>query len=431
MSASATGRKYSRRDPPDFDAVLNRNVTIREAWREYASRVSRPYTYETFRWSYRQWYSTRKRNAKAPPQAERPTVDPSTADFVTSERVWHRRSIPKPEVLALRIGASLRVRNGALEISEILPRHLSSEGRLQITVLSPREVRKGCQTHTARMPKAIILPEHGWSLTAEAVKFCLGHNMALVSVSNRTSQGEKGLITVLAGDPIADPKLVRTQVNAHSVSIARAIVRRKIEVSAHVLGRGSKPVSEYLEPLSKAKTLEQVMICESDAATSYWAARQCDILTVSSRWPVEWDRFVVRNSTIGKRGPMHADHPVNALLNWSYAVAAGRLSAELFARGACLSVGFLHVDRPGRYSLAYDTLELLRPVIDDKVFTFVTKTRFRMGDFLVAPSGRLRGEVRVSPALLKVFAPATYLPQSDVANAATWMVETIVANSEK
>ena len=46
------------------------------------------------------------------------------------------------------------------------------------------------------MPKAIILPEHGWRITAEAVKFCLGHKIALVSVSNRTSQGEKGLMTV-------------------------------------------------------------------------------------------------------------------------------------------------------------------------------------------------------------------------------------------
>jgi hypothetical protein len=48
---------------------------------------------------------------------------------------------------------------------------------------------------------------------------------------------------------------------------------------------------------------------------------------------------------------------------------------------------------------------LLRPPIDEKVFEFVAKTRFRMGDFLVAPSGRLKGEVRVSQELLKVNRP--------------------------
>lgn len=335
--------------------------------------------------------------------------------------------MPKPEVLALRIGAFLQVRNGALEITEILPRHLSPEGAPQITVLSPREVRKGSQTHTTRMPKAIILPEHGWSLTAEAVKFCLGHKVSLVGVSNRTSQGEKGLMTVLAGDPIADAKLVRAQVNANPAAVARDIVRIKIEACAAVRALSRDQANGILNMLGQAKTLDQVMMCESKAAGVYWANRQCNVLTVSTRWPVEWDEFVVRNSTIGKRGPMHADHPVNALLNWSYAVVAGRLSAELFARGACLSIGFLHVDRAGRYSLAYDALELLRPLIDDKVFGFVAKTRFRMGDFLVAPSGRLKGEVRVSPGLLKVFAPATFLPNDEISRAADWMMEAITA----
>ncbi len=323
----------------------------------------------------------------------------------------------------------MHVRNGALEISETLPRHLAPDEAPQVTILSRREVRKGSVTHTARMPKAIILPEHGWRITAEALKFCLGHKVALISVSNRTSQGEKGLMSVLAGDPIADAKLVRAQAVADPIRIARAIVIGKIESSVMVGGMTAQQAGKYLRSLNQANNLNQIMICESDAALAYWANRQCDIRTVSSRWPVEWDRFVVRSSTIGKRGPQHADHPVNALLNWSYAVIAGRLSAELFARGACLSIGFLHVDRPGRYSLAYDAVELLRPLVDEKVFAFVAKTKFRMGDFLVAPSGKLKGEVRVSPALLKVFAPATYLPQSDVANAATYMVDTIVANS--
>lgn len=185
--------------------------------------------------------------------------------------------------------------------------------------------------------------------TAEAVKFCLGHKVALMSVSNRTSQGEKGLMTVLAGDPIADAKLVRRQAVADPVRVARAIVRRKMEKSVMVGGMTTQQARKCLGSLDQAKSLNQIMICESDAALTYWANRQCGIRTVSSRWPVEWDRFVVRSSTIGKRGPQHADHPVNALLNWSYAVVAGRLSAELFARGACLSIGFLYVDRPGDF----------------------------------------------------------------------------------
>ena len=50
-----------------------------------------------------------------------------------------------------------------------------------------------------------------------------------------------------------------------------------------------------------------------------------------------------------------------------------------------------------------------------------------MGDFLVAPSGKLKGEVRVSQELLKVFAPATFLPNDEISKAADWMVETILS----
>ena len=81
-------------------------------------------------------------------------------------------------------------------------------------------------------------------------------------------------------------------------------------------------------------------------------------------------------------------------------------------------VGRLHADKPGRYSLAYDSLELLRPLIDEKVFAFVGKTRFRMGDFLVAPSGRYKGEVRCAQELLKDFAPATFVPKTRFSRAA-------------
>ena len=42
----------------------------------------------------------------------------------------------------------------------------------------------------------------------------------------------------------------------------------------------------------------------------------------------------LRKSWIGSDDPRHADHLINALLNWSYAVVAGRLAAQLLARGA-------------------------------------------------------------------------------------------------
>ena len=291
------------------------------------------------------------------------------------------------------------------------------------------EARRARRSDFALVPKAIILPEHGWRITAEALKFCVAHDIALLSVAARTSQGEKGLMSILAGNPKAEAALVRAQCRAKPLKIAREIVRQAIETRV-TLGRlDAISAREFLKDLDKARTTERTMRIESAAATLYWNTRQCEVKSTSRRWPSPWARFSSRYSFVGQRGARHADHPVNALLNWSYAVVAGRLAAELFARGACLSIGFLHADREGRYSLAYDALELLRPVIDEKVFAFVAKTRFRMGDFLVAPSGKYQGEVRVSSELLKVFAPATFVANDEISKAAEWMVEAIVSTS--
>ena len=59
-------------------------------------------------------------------------------------------------------------------------------------------------------------------------------------------------------------------------------------------------------------------------------------------------------------------------------------------------------------------------------FAFVDGAIFRMGDFQVTPSGPYRGEVRVSPELLKVFGPATCLPALVVEETAEWLVDTIL-----
>ena len=85
-----------------------------------------------------------------------------------------------------------------------------------------------------------MLPEHGWYLTAEAVKFCLEHKIDLISVSARSSQGEKGLMTVVAGDAQNNAALVRAQVLADPVDVAREIVRNKIVACASAGARLSR-----------------------------------------------------------------------------------------------------------------------------------------------------------------------------------------------
>jgi hypothetical protein len=67
-------------------------------------------------------------------------------------------------------------------------------------------------------------------------------------------------------------------------------------------------------------------------------------------WPSQWTHFVYRASQISG-GPRHATHPVNAILNYAYSVAAAQITRALIASGFDSTAGFLHADSNGRHSL--------------------------------------------------------------------------------
>lgn len=82
--------------------------------------------------------------------------------------------------------------------------------------------------------------------------------------------------------------------------------------------------------------------------------------------PNEWRSFAQRASGISGKG-YKATHPVNALLNYAYAILAGQVERALQIAGLYVAVGSLHADKDGRASLVYDLMEPLRPAVDKTI----------------------------------------------------------------
>jgi CRISPR-associated protein Cas1 len=106
--------------------------------------------------------------------------------------------------------------------------------------------------------------------------------------------------------------------------------------------------------------------------------------------PTHWKRYIGRGS-MKNGGNRDAACPINALLNFSYAV----LEAEtlIACRAASLepSLGLLHADRDRRASFVFDLLEPLRPLVDCYVLELLTKRNFKMNwDFLLLREGVCR-----------------------------------------
>lgn len=115
---------------------------------------------------------------------------------------------------------------------------------------------------------------------------------------------------------------------------------------------------------------------------------------------------------------------MNAMLNAVFSVTAGRLAAALQAAGAHPAIGFLHADKPGRWSLAWDTIELLRPSIEASLFAFVRRYQFSGGDFICVRDAR--GSIRLGSNLLRVVIAECAPSHVLLNNAAGWMIALIL-----
>jgi len=86
----------------------------------------------------------------------------------------------------------------------------------------------------------------------------------------------------------------------------------------------------------------------------------------------------------------HASHPVNAMLNYAYAVLESQVRTATIAQGLDPTIGYLHTCRPGRMALVYDLMEPLRPQVDRLVLGLVRSHTFAPSDFVMGTDGVCR-----------------------------------------
>ena len=179
---------------------------------------------------------------------------------------------------------------------------------------------------------------------------------------------------------------------ASALQIAKSIVAAKIQNSRTVLLRGAREATDSqeeatlrravdrlecsIQALPQAESLNVVRGCEGEAARVYFESFNC--LLKQQR-----EHFLMTERS--RRPPKD---PVNALLSFVYSVLTHDMSAALSTVGLDPAVGFLHVDRPGRLSLALDLLEEFRAVIADRlVISLINLKQVQPDGFTTQPTG--------------------------------------------
>jgi CRISPR-associated endonuclease Cas1 len=238
--------------------------------------------------------------------------------------------------------------------------------------------------------------------------------------------GREGSVLATTGPVRAsDAKLRRAQALAHqsgaAVQISRELIIRKVraqeKLARESLGnpKAADAIARICNAILSAQTIEAVRLLESRGAYSYWDAWSdlsinfptCDLRRV----PDHWRRFINRTSPL-TGSPRLAANPVNAMLNYLYALLESEARLAVAALGLDPGLGFLHTDTPSRDSLACDVMEPIRPMVDAYVLDWVQRELLKREWFFEQRDGscRLMGPfaVRLSqtaPSWASVVAP--------------------------
>lgn len=108
--------------------------------------------------------------------------------------------------------------------------------------------------------------------------------------------------------------------------------------------------------------------------------------------PESWYTYSGRSSLAngGRKENRHASHPVNAILNYAYAVKLSALQMQCIADGYDPTIGIMHVSEPGKPAFLLDIIEPERPKVDAEVLRLVRQQPLSSADFMILPNGACR-----------------------------------------
>jgi CRISPR-associated endonuclease Cas1 len=201
----------------------------------------------------------------------------------------------------------------------------------------------------------------------------------------------------------SDARLRRAQVLAHqsgaALEITHELIRQKLQAQENLVTErlqnpiAARKIAEARGVLVTAQTIGESRLWEARAANAYWGAwrnlavnfPKCDLRRVPDHWRI----FGARVSPL-TGSPRLAANPVNAMLNYLYAILESESRLAVAALGLDPGLGVLHVDTQARDSLACDVMEPVRPLVDAYLLKWISRETLRREWFFEKGDGACR-----------------------------------------
>ncbi|MBA4067502.1 MAG: subtype I-C CRISPR-associated endonuclease Cas1 [Isosphaera sp.] len=259
---------------------------------------------------------------------------------------------------------------------------------LTLQVVVERAVRLTVPVHQVESVAAF----GGVHVTPGAMALCAEHGAAVTYLTEsgrlvaRVDAPGSGNVLLrraqyrLADDPAARAGVARCAV-AGKVQNGRNLLLRAGREAADpadraALAAAAARLAGTLAALEADTDADTVRGREGDAAREYFGAFGA---------MVRVDRAAFAPAGRTRRPPLDR---MNALLSFLYSLLTHDCAAACAAAGLDPSVGFLHVDRPGRPGLALDLVEEFRPLLADRTaLALVNRQQVRADGFEVRDGG--------------------------------------------
>ncbi len=245
----------------------------------------------------------------------------------------------------------------------------------------------GPDRHRARLPRVrhglrrlVVIGSDGM-VSLSALRWLSDQDAAFVMLER------DGSVLAVTG-PVrpSDARLRRAQALAEhtgaALVIAKELIRHKLAGQEQVAREklldedAAAAISAFRAGLDSAESVVRVRQFEAQAAAAYWSAWQNLPITFPKKEaplvPAHWRVFTARHSPLTGSPRLAAD-PLNAILNYLFAVLESEARLAAAALGLDPGLGFIHLDAPARDSLACDLMETVRPQIEAWVLDWITR----------------------------------------------------------
>jgi CRISPR-associated protein Cas1 len=285
------------------------------------------------------------------------------------------RESPDPRVVIVSgHGVALTVKNGHVVI-----RDSSDEGKRE-RILSRIDART-----SDGIARIVILSETGY-VSLEVMAWARQLNIGIYQLDRR------GDVCLMSPGQTGDSRIRRAQVlcapngpyETFGLSVVRDLMRQKIAGQIDVLKAwhiDTSGMDRCLANLDHCADVTQVLAQEGQAASAYWKQWKDrvflpmvpdDMRLVPSHWLSFTNRAGISTRANGMNpGNRHATDPINAMINYGYAVAYSEAMYACHITGLDPYFGMSHGTQNDKPAMVLDLIEPLRPIADLAVLSML------------------------------------------------------------